>query len=157
VVAYAPLVRVVLMRPAPSLAARIDLLAGRQRDWHRSSSACSLWLAVSSATADLTEESHSSALRAPLPGIAAPAPLADLWQLSRVVPVIPVSLDNSATDRFCGGIILLNPEIFSSFECLDMFRHLLPPACFSVTANGDNYSDTGQRERHSSGCGAGIS
>ena len=60
-----------------------------------------------------------------------------------VVSVIPVSRDNSATDRFAGGIIFFNTESLSSCEYLDIFHHLSPPALRGLTENGDNYSDAG--------------
>ena len=60
-----------------------------------------------------------------------------------VVSVIPVSRDNSATDRFSGGIIFFNTDPLSSCEYLDIFHHLSPPALRGLTENGDNYSDAG--------------
>jgi hypothetical protein len=47
-----------------------------------------------------------------------------------VVSVMPVSLDNSATDRLSGGIIRFNTDSFNSCEYLDISRHLPPPALF---------------------------
>jgi len=60
--------------------------------------------------ANLLAESHASALFRPPPGITAPLFPAALRQVYKVVSVIPVSRDSSATDRFCGGIICFSTD-----------------------------------------------